>query len=70
MPEFVEQDCGNIVPYLDVAAMADRVVSLIDCEEQRLRMREAARRKVAERHDTSLAGPRILEIIERTIAER
>jgi glycosyltransferase involved in cell wall biosynthesis len=70
MPEFVEEDCGFIVPYLDVAAMANRVVSLIDCAEQRREIGEAARRKVAERHDTSLAGPRIAEIIERAIAER
>lgn len=68
MPEFVEEDCGFVVPYLDVAAMADRVVSLIDCEEQRLKMGRAAHRKVMDRHDISVAGPRILEIIERTIS--
>jgi len=29
-----------------------------------------ARRKVTERHDVSIAAPRILEIIERTIAAK
>ncbi len=32
-------------------------------------MGEAARRKVIERHDISVAAPRIAEIIERTITE-
>lgn len=68
IPEFVEDDCGFVVPYLDVAAMGDRVISLLDCRSCRLTMGSAARRKVAQRHDISLAAPRILEIIERTRA--
>jgi len=68
MPEFVEDDCGFVVPYLDVAAMADRVISLLDCRSCRLTMGAAARRKVAQRHDVSQAAPRILAIIERTMA--
>lgn len=68
MPEFVEEDCGFVVPYLDIMAMADRVVCLLDSSDCRLTMGAAARRKVAQRHDISQAAPRILEIIERTIA--
>jgi glycosyltransferase involved in cell wall biosynthesis len=68
-PEFVEQDCGFVVPYLDITAMAERVASLLDSAESRRTAGEAARCKVAERHDISLAAPRILKIIERTIAE-
>ena len=68
MPEFVEGDCGFVVPYLDVAAMAHRVVLLLDSPECRLTMGEAARRKVSERHDISKAAPQIMDIIERTIA--
>ena len=68
MPEFVEEDCGFVVPYLDVAAMTDRILSLIDCPDRRQKMGAAARRKVAERHDISVSAPRIMEIIERTIA--
>jgi len=66
MPEFVEEDCGFVVPYLDVAAMAERVVCLLDSREYRLRMGEAARRKITDRHDVSVAGPQIMTIIERT----
>jgi glycosyltransferase involved in cell wall biosynthesis len=68
MPEFVEEDCGSVVPYLDVAAMADRVIALLGAPELRQTLGAAARRKVTERHDIGVAGPKILEIIERTIA--
>jgi len=68
MPEFVENDCGFVVPYLDLAAMADRVIFLLDSPECRIKMGTAARHKVEERHDISEAGPRIMEIIERAIS--
>jgi len=68
-PEFVEEDCGFVVPYLDMTAMANRVVSLLDSADSRLTMGAAARRKVAQRHDISQAAPRIMDIIERTIVE-
>jgi glycosyltransferase involved in cell wall biosynthesis len=68
MPEFVEEDCGFVVPYLDIMAMADRVVPLLDSLECRVTMGSAARRKVMQRHDIGRAAPRIMEIIERTIA--
>jgi glycosyltransferase involved in cell wall biosynthesis len=70
MPEFVEHDCGFIVPYLDVAAMSDGVICLLDFLECRLKMVEAARRKVMQRHDISVAAPRIMDIIERTAADK
>ena len=68
-PEFVEDDCGFVVPYLDVAGMAERLIFLFDSQECRFRMGAAARRKVTERHDVSVAGPKIAEIIERTIID-
>lgn len=68
IPEFVEQDCGFIVPYMDVAAMAQRVLCLLDSPEARRRMGQAAREKVAARHDVDKTAPRIVEIMERTVA--
>jgi glycosyltransferase involved in cell wall biosynthesis len=68
MPEFVEGDCGFVVPYLDIMAMADRVVALLDSPDCRLTMGSAAQRKVAQRHDVNRAAPHIADIIERTIA--
>lgn len=67
MPEFVEEDCGFVVPYLDIAAMAERTIALLGHAECRGKMGEAARRKVTRRHDINVAGPRTLEVIERTM---
>lgn len=69
MPEFVESDCGFVVPYLDIGAMAERVIFLLDSRECRLRMGEAARRKVAQHYDINVTAPRIMNIIERMAAE-
>jgi glycosyltransferase involved in cell wall biosynthesis len=68
MPEFVEEDCGIVVPYLDITAMADCIVSLLNSPDRRTTMGAAARRKVTQRHDVSVAAPRILELIERNLA--
>jgi glycosyltransferase involved in cell wall biosynthesis len=68
MPEFIGEDCGFVVPPLDVGAMVDRTVSLLDSPDLRLTMGTAARGKVMKRHDTNLAALHIVDIIERTIA--
>jgi glycosyltransferase involved in cell wall biosynthesis len=67
MPEFVEEDCGFVVPYLDIAVMADRVTFLLDSPARRQTMGAAVQRKVSQRHDISVAAPRIADILERTI---
>lgn len=68
MPEFVGDDCGFVVPYLDVNGMASRVLTLLDRPECRDKMGAAAQRKVVQRHDIGTAGRQILDIIERMIA--
>jgi glycosyltransferase involved in cell wall biosynthesis len=64
-PEFVEDDCGFVVPYLDIAAMADRIIDLLDSGDLRTRLGEAARHKVRARHNLDEVGPRVVEIIRR-----
>ncbi|QDV36257.1 glycosyltransferase family 4 protein [Tautonia plasticadhaerens] len=64
-PEFVEDDCGFVVPYLDIGAMADRVVDLLDSGDLRTRLGEAGRRKAIARHNLDDVGPRVVEIIRR-----
>jgi glycosyltransferase involved in cell wall biosynthesis len=68
MMEFIEEDCGFVVPYLDIMAMADRAIWLLDKPEYQRSLGEAARQKVEQRHDIHVAGPQIMQIIERTIA--
>jgi glycosyltransferase involved in cell wall biosynthesis len=65
MPEFVEDDCGFVVPYLELGAMAERIVSL-EADRPRARaLGDAARRKVSERHDVSRAAPEIVDLMRR-----
>lgn len=63
MPEFVEDDCGFVVPYLDLGAMADRIVALEADRARASALGEAGRRKVAERHDIARAAPEIVALM-------
>lgn len=64
-PEFVEDDCGFVVPYLDVNAMADRVIELYHSPDLRQKLGENAKKKVMERHNIETTAPKILEVINR-----
>lgn len=64
-PEFVEADSGSIVPYMDIAAMAGQVTTLLQDDQLRARMGESARLKVRTRHDIDTVAPKILAIINR-----
>jgi glycosyltransferase involved in cell wall biosynthesis len=65
--EFVEDDCGYVVPYLDVKSMARSVKQLLDSVELRQRFGQQAANKVRQRHDVSIAAPRILSIIRQLL---
>lgn len=67
-PEFVEQDCGAVVPYLDVAAAARAIVTLLGSDTARHTYGSRAHAKVRARHDVSVAAPRVAAIIEMAIA--
>ncbi|NNE66515.1 MAG: glycosyltransferase family 4 protein [Pyrinomonadaceae bacterium] len=67
MPEFVEQDCGAILPYLDVAAFAAKIVELFKNRELRLKLGRNAGEKVRKHHDVEVIGPQILSQIEKMI---
>jgi glycosyltransferase involved in cell wall biosynthesis len=63
--EFVEDDCGYVIPYLDVELMAVRVNELLASKEVRDRFGRRAVEKVLQRHDVTVAAPKILNIINR-----
>lgn len=63
-PELVEEDAGFSVPYLDVAAMADKVLRLAQDESLRRQLGQRAAEKVRERHDVDVAAPAILRIVQ------
>lgn len=66
-PEFVEDDCGFVVPYLNVSAMAARVLELAESRVLRETLGRRGQSKVRENHDVSVSAPRIVEIIDRLI---
>jgi glycosyltransferase involved in cell wall biosynthesis len=63
--EFVEDDAGFVVPYLDVELMASRVLALLSSPDLGERLGQQAATKVQQRHDVSRVAPRILDVIER-----
>ena len=67
MPEFVEDDCGFIVPYLDIDGFAQRVFELSMNPELVSRLGENANRKVRERHDIVTSAPKLAQLIDRFI---
>jgi glycosyltransferase involved in cell wall biosynthesis len=62
-PEFVGDDCGCVVPYLDVEQMANAVTELAESEQRRCELGTAAAVRVRERHDVDIVLPRIAEMI-------
>lgn len=65
MPEFVGEDCGFIVPYLDAQAFAERIVTLFRRRELAEIFGSNAARKVRERHSLEKSAPRILDLIQK-----
>jgi glycosyltransferase involved in cell wall biosynthesis len=61
--EFVEDDCGFVVPDLDIETIASKVVKLLEAADLRQRLGKRAGQKVRERHDVEVIAPKILGII-------
>ncbi len=62
-PELVEQDAGTVVGYLDVAAAAEAIITLIDDPALRRKKGQNAHKKVLERHNTEQSIQKIMTII-------
>ena len=65
MAEFVgDGDCGYMVDYLDVEAMADRVVGLLDDHDRRREVGERAARRVRAEFDVGAGAPALHRDLE------
>lgn len=64
-PEFVEEDCGFVVPYLDLETMAAKIHLLSSSPDLRHALGQRAAQKVKERHDIAIAAAQISRIIAR-----
>ena len=67
-PEFVEDACGAVAPYLDVNAAADAVARLLTNDQARRACGARAQERVRTRHDVSIAAARLVAIVESAIA--
>ncbi|MCH2211529.1 MAG: glycosyltransferase family 4 protein [Fuerstiella sp.] len=68
--ELVEDDAGFVVPYLDTAAMANRIVELFDAPGLRNQLGNRAREKVLERNNAAVVMPLIADVIRRNTGNR
>jgi glycosyltransferase involved in cell wall biosynthesis len=68
MPEFVEQDCGIVVPYLRSDLMAGAVLKLRSSDDLRKSLGLNAAQKLRQRHTIDLAGRQISELIRQFTA--
>ena len=62
--EFIERDCGCLVPYLDIQKMAEKILELFDSPFLLEQQGKSAAKKVRKRHDLLKAAPRILHQIK------
>lgn len=63
MPDFVGSTCGEVVPYLDIPAMAKALRSLLTNEARAEALGQQARAKVRKECDVSVKGPEINKIL-------
>jgi glycosyltransferase involved in cell wall biosynthesis len=64
MPEFVEEDAGFVVPYLDIERAADCILSLVNSDGLRAGLGRRAAEKV-KAHDINVVGPMIAAVLDR-----
>jgi glycosyltransferase involved in cell wall biosynthesis len=69
MPEFVREDAGAVVPYLDTERMAECTMALLQNEPTRRQLGRTARERVMAAHTIDAVGPAILELLEAGIAQ-
>jgi glycosyltransferase involved in cell wall biosynthesis len=63
-PELVEEDSGFVVPYLDLNAMADKLLLLSENEELRRKMGACGAVKVRNRFSLDVMAPRLYHLID------
>lgn len=67
-PELVAKGCGVVVPYLDVDAMADAIVALVEDPDRRRALGARGREVVLAEHTVDSGGPATLAEIQRGLA--
>jgi glycosyltransferase involved in cell wall biosynthesis len=63
MPEFIEDDCGIVVPYLDCASAAEALLRYLQHSDLRAQHGRRAQEKVQE-YDIRMIGPQVVRLLE------
>lgn len=63
--EFVEDDCGFVIPNLDVNLMAQKILALLGSGTLREKFGRRAAQKLRERHIMEVSAPKIVNVMER-----
>ncbi|MCK9613787.1 MAG: glycosyltransferase family 4 protein [Bacteroidales bacterium] len=69
MTDFVKDDAGFIVPYLDIKTAAEKIVELINNPELKEKLGKTGKKRVHEESDINITGPKIIKIIENLITK-
>ncbi len=69
MPEFVRNDAGFVVPFLDIDGFADRLFELGNSPELVSKLGSIAKKRVLKDHDVNVCGPKMISIIDRFLKE-
>jgi len=70
MPEFVENDCGFVVSYLNIEIVAEKIIELAKNPDLTEKLGKNAAVKALKRHDVEIAGKQILGIIDKVLAAK
>jgi|GEM_PF-575780 FkbM family methyltransferase len=65
MPEFVGEECGFVVPYLDVEKAAEKIAYLAENRDAASELGRNASEKVLDRHDVEKVSRELLKIINK-----
>lgn len=68
MPEFVCDDAGFLVPYLDTTQMAEKTLFLLEHHEVAQQMGAVGRKRVQDQHTIATIGPAMYEVIQQHLA--
>jgi glycosyltransferase involved in cell wall biosynthesis len=67
MPEFVIDETGYVIPYLDLAQAADRILELKNGREKLNALGKRAKQKVIAESDINVVGPKVWSVIEKNM---
>lgn len=70
IPEFIGNDAGFVIPYLDVRAAAGRILELMEQPELRNRLGQRARERCLETADIRQSGNQLVNLMQTLITEQ